>query len=668
MVFMGNKEMDFEDYFSNSHVEHRVAHIHDEKDYWLFIPCFTIYKNDRELFDSLYARGDIYWNGSDYLIKPDCFAKLLLDRSKSYSYQLSTATFWTPVDKKDTILNSVCMQIFNRDRDLFDSLHDTGDIFWNGTYYLIKPECVSKIVLDNPELLEGYLFSLGYTKEGKEYYWKRINAGYWTWAAGLIPIYAKEKDWENAIKVCDIFLTNEKIDKIKINPRRLKQIEERRKKYASYLNNSTEMLSAKNVLVNCLITYREKHKPKTKRKVLLYENKEKLPKWTKNKLRSYRYNIPVCVDGMYPRWNYFILTKEQARFYKLWSQNWRNKKPMKLDGNHGYLVKFMSDMMKRKYDRKAVITTRNEMKLLWYVYRNENFTTEPDINSYILSYIVRYVFDSYLLTKDYIKAINWMQLGFEDFKKSVSSDRSATFNVYLSLKYEHGIPLTGREFIALYQGDKNYIFKENIELMYNYIEDKIREYEEINNVDLLSLITLTYAFQSDGKYPVLKLGIREFLPMNYYNYFELSDFRIVMKEWVDDAENKVREGKGLPKINEGWLNETTLYNIIKEHFEGSGYTIFHRAYPSFLDGLELDIYMPALKIGIEYQGRQHYEPIGFFGGVEAFKKLQIRDEKKRNLCKKNGIKLIEFNYQDSLNEKFVIEKIYSYIDQRDLKE
>lgn len=47
---------------------------------------------------------------------------------------------------------------------------------------------------------------------------------------------------------------------------------------------------------------------------------------------------------------------------------------------------------------------------------------------------------------------------------------------------------------------------------------------------------------------------------------------------------------------------------------------------------------------IEFQGKQHYEPIEYFGGQEKFEKQQRYDEKKREYCKKNHLVLLEFPY------------------------
>lgn len=47
---------------------------------------------------------------------------------------------------------------------------------------------------------------------------------------------------------------------------------------------------------------------------------------------------------------------------------------------------------------------------------------------------------------------------------------------------------------------------------------------------------------------------------------------------------------------------------------------------------------------IEYNGQQHYKPVPIFGGEEAFKKQQERDNLIREYCKENNIKLLEYPY------------------------
>lgn len=59
--------------------------------------------------------------------------------------------------------------------------------------------------------------------------------------------------------------------------------------------------------------------------------------------------------------------------------------------------------------------------------------------------------------------------------------------------------------------------------------------------------------------------------------------------------------------------------------------------------LELDYYCDDLKLGIEFQGPTHFKPI--FGKAELTQQRK-RDERKRRLCKENGVSLIEVPYDD----------------------
>jgi hypothetical protein len=59
---------------------------------------------------------------------------------------------------------------------------------------------------------------------------------------------------------------------------------------------------------------------------------------------------------------------------------------------------------------------------------------------------------------------------------------------------------------------------------------------------------------------------------------------------------------------------------------------------------QLDIFIPSLKLAIEYQGQQHYMAVPFWGGEKSLAKLKNRDKEKRLLCEKNNIILIEIPY------------------------
>ena len=70
--------------------------------------------------------------------------------------------------------------------------------------------------------------------------------------------------------------------------------------------------------------------------------------------------------------------------------------------------------------------------------------------------------------------------------------------------------------------------------------------------------------------------------------------------------------------------------------------------------LSYDFYIPERKLLIECQGIQHYEPVEFFGGKEAFLLQKHHDWLKRKYAKKNGYKLITIPYWEENIIKLII--------------
>jgi hypothetical protein len=60
-----------------------------------------------------------------------------------------------------------------------------------------------------------------------------------------------------------------------------------------------------------------------------------------------------------------------------------------------------------------------------------------------------------------------------------------------------------------------------------------------------------------------------------------------------------------------------------------------------------------LKIAFEYQGQQHFYPIGIWGGVGGLQDQQYRDKRKAKLCASNGIDLIPITYTEPLNDDYI---------------
>jgi len=60
----------------------------------------------------------------------------------------------------------------------------------------------------------------------------------------------------------------------------------------------------------------------------------------------------------------------------------------------------------------------------------------------------------------------------------------------------------------------------------------------------------------------------------------------------------------------------------------------------------LDFFLPALKIVIEVNGRQHSEHVKFFHRTkQEFEKQQLTDRRKKEWCDINGFKMVEIGYE-----------------------
>lgn len=137
--------------------------------------------------------------------------------------------------------------------------------------------------------------------------------------------------------------------------------------------------------------------------------------------------------------------------------------------------------------------------------------------------------------------------------------------------------------------------------------------------------------------------------------------KYVIQEGISerDAENYIRDLKGVARIGERWVNETLLFNYINLLFPE--FTVQREASPTWLNKQRFDVYIPELNLAIEYQGKQHYVAVSLFGGEEGLEKTQQRDKKKLQLSKANSVEIIYFSYKENLNEKLVQNRLKNYL-------
>lgn len=161
--------------------------------------------------------------------------------------------------------------------------------------------------------------------------------------------------------------------------------------------------------------------------------------------------------------------------------------------------------------------------------------------------------------------------------------------------------------------------------------------------------------------------LKEFLPDSEWTIYDaLIDIytakNIVARKRGEPYDLDEFRGRAIEKVQRDfgmqpsyWPSESKVYSIVRKLYPHE--KIQRRCRPKWLQGLEIDIYIPGMKIGIEYQGEQHYKPVKHWGGEEALRQTQMRDKRKKKLCQDNGVSLVYINYYDDITEELVINRI-----------
>ncbi len=121
------------------------------------------------------------------------------------------------------------------------------------------------------------------------------------------------------------------------------------------------------------------------------------------------------------------------------------------------------------------------------------------------------------------------------------------------------------------------------------------------------------------------------------------------------ASDYIREQLGHHKIGERWVEETKLFQIIRDLFLNE--KVIHHYRAKWLGRYELDIYVPNRQLAIEFHGPQHFQPIEAWGGEEGLKRTQDRDAEKARLCQQQGAQLVVFTSQDEISPHSVASKL-----------
>lgn len=201
-------------------------------------------------------------------------------------------------------------------------------------------------------------------------------------------------------------------------------------------------------------------------------------------------------------------------------------------------------------------------------------------------------------------------------------------------------------------------------------------FEVVYNSTQLREIELTNYILYDGNFVEGDKVIQDFLQKRSCRYYIISRMQQCMSEMNDTYgysskvtnsvllriiknENKkmrrevdkiysdiVKENR----VPTRWGNEYRLFSLINSHNADAVY----QYHCDWLGQQNLDIYITTAQIGVEYQGEQHYKAIDIWGGEESLKANKERDSRKKQLCRENGVRLLEWSYQKPVNDDNVI--------------
>lgn len=242
------------------------------------------------------------------------------------------------------------------------------------------------------------------------------------------------------------------------------------------------------------------------------------------------------------------------------------------------------------------------------------------------------IFSTYDLTGEKTNIEKVFEISFENYKKCNPNATNEELNKFRS---------KGKRTIDSYVAHDDEVHHVVEVLKERITSDKSEIMEKYCKIFPLRVIKDARYYVSYVSEKYIKQYIGEQCPKFLY-YYMFENQKKYEKEYGKVLLNLMEQGA----IKSRWKNEFSLYVLIKSYFPSAIYQ-FHA---DWLEKQSLDIYIPECKIGIEYQGIQHYEAVDLFGGKEGLKTTQERDIIKKKKCKENKVRLVEWHYTKEIND------------------
>lgn len=319
-------------------------------------------------------------------------------------------------------------------------------------------------------------------------------------------------------------------------------------------------------------------------------------------------------------------------------------------------LEFINSILKPK---KSKFDLMDEHQMINYLTSNPNLEHR---NHLLFYHWYERVYNKNIINKNVLKGLN--KSNQYKSKRTLQDDIIDRMTKYMNSERFLGFTVYYEYYFDFFQEIEKFSYKDFkgatflhyiLKLFPQIVEIDYKSQKRFFRFDTDKLKKMPFEYNSFVLY-FKSNNLPSFYPHKLNNVHTYNPHSLLIKNKKEIA-NIVRIEKGLPKIGEGWISETLLYYAVKTALQE--YEVINHGSPEWLGLQHLDIFIPELSIGIEYQGKQHTEPVDFFGGVEAFKKNIERDERKKRLCSENELKLF-YVYPETDTHQF-IEKLKEYI-------
>ena len=347
-------------------------------------------------------------------------------------------------------------------------------------------------------------------------------------------------------------------------------------------------------------------------------------------------------DGYFPSEN--DMNREQLSFYKTAEESLRKGHFIDVQGNVGYVFVYLYKLL-GDWNRKSF-----ESLYEYLLYLAELYFAEKKLSDYCKFW----AYDCLLGLEKYELYLDKTE------PKNPFGTLTHPSNLRLNIQKHIGLEASSIDILLMAGGRRTKIISSNQGIYRDKINKVFSAYAEPSGgwfsiLDKWLLSRILYDNYLFAGAPINQPRL-SFKSYSFYSNDHLDEIKSLSK----DAENSVREMLGIPRIGEGWVSETQLFRLLEKAFPQTN--VIQHGRPSWLGLQHFDIWFPHWNIAVEYHGLQHFEPVDFFGGKEAFENNVERDKRKQALARRHGVKLFIITEED--DPESVINEINSILAKR----